>query len=117
MEKRKGEDGLKIWKRKVIGHGVLGILLSFVIVGNATGIYGADIDDTVPVEAESEMTDSGKEERRKKHRIQMIRNRRQKNRRRSVTKVRRKRIRKRMKQTKYRRQKMGCSIWKTARKR
>ena len=61
MEKRKGEDGLKIWKRKVIGHGVLGILLSFVIVGNATGIYGADIDDTVPVEAESEMTDSGKE--------------------------------------------------------
>ena len=62
MEKRKGEDGLKIWKRKVIGHGVLGILLSFVIVGNATGIYGADIDDTVPVEAESEMTDSGKEE-------------------------------------------------------
>ena len=40
MEKRKGEDGLKIWKRKVIGHGVLGILLSFVIVGNATGIYG-----------------------------------------------------------------------------
>ena len=111
MEKRKGEDGLKIWKRKVIGHGVLGILLSFVIVGNATGIYGADIDDTVPVEAESEMTDSGK------HRIQMIRNRRQKNRRRSVTKVRRKRIRKRMKQTKYRRQKMGCSIWKTARKR
>ena len=33
-----------------------------VIVGNATGIYGADIDDTVPVEAESEMTDSGKEE-------------------------------------------------------
>ena len=112
MEKRKGEDGLKIWKRKVIGHGVLGILLSFVIVGNATGIYGADIDDTVPVEAESEMTDSGK-----KHRIQMIRNRRQKNRRRSVTKVRRKRIRKRMKQTKYRRQKMGCSIWKTARKR
>ena len=62
MEKRKGEDGLKIWKRKVIGHGVLGILLSFVIVGNATGIYGADIDDTVPVEAESEMTDSVKEE-------------------------------------------------------
>ena len=62
MEKRKGEDGLKIWKRKVIGHGVLGILLSFVIVGNATGIYGADIDDTVPVEAESEMTDNGKEE-------------------------------------------------------
>lgn len=121
MEKRKGEDGLKIWKRKVIGHGVLGILLSFVIVGNATGIYGADIDDTVPVEAESEMTDSVKEEQQEitqeKHRIQMIRNRRQKNRRRSATKVRKKRIRKRMKQTKYRRQKMGCSIWKTARKR
>ena len=53
MEKRKGEDGLKIWKRKVIGHGALGILLSFVIVGNATGIYGDDIDDTLPVDEES----------------------------------------------------------------
>ena len=69
MEKRKGEDGLKIWKRKVIGHGVLGILLSFVIVGNATGIYGADIDDTVPVEAESEMTDSVKEEQQENRRL------------------------------------------------
>ena len=112
---------LKIWKRKVIGHGVLGILLSFVIVGNATGIYGADIDDTVPVEAESEMTDSVKEEQQEitqektqdsddpepsAEESQEISH-----------EVRKKRIRKRMKQTKYRRQKMGCSIWKTARKR
>ena len=53
---------MRIWKRKVIWHGVMGILLSFVIAGNATGIYGADVDATVPVETESEMMDSGEEE-------------------------------------------------------
>ena len=53
---------MKIWKRKVIWHGVLGILLSFVVAGNATGIYGADVDATVQVETEIEIIDSGEEE-------------------------------------------------------
>lgn len=53
---------MKIWKRKAIGRGVLGILLSVAIAGSATGIYGADVDATVPVETESEMIDSGEEE-------------------------------------------------------
>ena len=109
MEKRKGEDGLKIWKRKVIGHGVLGILLSFVIVGNATGIYGADIDDTVPVEAESEMTDSGKEEQQ-----EITQEKTQDSDDPEPSAEESQEI---SHESEYRRQKMGCSIWKTARKR